>query len=144
MPVRSTPGLCRLLALGLVALVAGCDETDEAAPAEARPVRVVVVEERATGETASLAGTIESQVEADLAFRIGGRMTERDVAVGDTVAAGPVLARPTRRTVSGRPRRISPRPRRSFPRRARTSIASGSSTIAAFSRGRGWNGPRRR
>lgn len=93
MPVRLTPGLCRLLALGLVALVAACDETDEAAPAEARPVRVVVVEERATGEAASLAGTVESQVQVDLAFRIGGRMTDRDVAVGDTVEAGQFIAR---------------------------------------------------
>lgn len=93
MPVRLPPALRPLLALCLVALVSGCFEEEEAEPAEARPVRIVVVEETAIGETATLAGTIESQVQVDLAFRIGGRMTERAVAVGDTIEAGQFLAR---------------------------------------------------
>ncbi len=45
------------------------------------------------GETVSLAGTVESQVQVDLGFRIGGRVIERLVNVGDVVTAGQVLAR---------------------------------------------------
>ncbi len=41
----------------------------------------------------SLAGTVESQVLVNLAFRIGGRLTERLVDVGDTVEPGQLLAR---------------------------------------------------
>lgn len=93
MPFQPIRGPSRLLALCLAVMVAGCDETDEGAPAEARPVRVVVVEEREGGETVSLAGTIESQVQVDLGFRIGGRLTERLVNVGDVVSAGQLLAR---------------------------------------------------
>lgn len=93
MPVQPIPGLRALLALGLISLVAGCVETDEVAPAEARPVRVITVEEQIGGETVTLAGTVESQVQVDLGFRIGGRVTERLVNVGDVVTAGQVLAR---------------------------------------------------
>jgi RND family efflux transporter MFP subunit len=97
-PMRSIPSQVRpvirmALVLGLAGLVAGCVETDEVAPAEARPVRVVTVEERASGDVVSLAGTVESQVQVDLGFRIGGRMLERLVSVGDTVEAGQALAR---------------------------------------------------
>ena len=87
------PILRLALALSLVAFVAACKEDDTPEVVEARPVRVIVVEERQAGEVVSLAGTVESQVQADLGFRIGGRMTERLVNVGDTVEAGQVLAR---------------------------------------------------
>ncbi len=82
-----------MLAVGLAGLVAACDSEEEAAEPEARPVRVVTVEERKGGELVTLAGTVESQIQVDLAFRIGGRMTERLVGVGDTVEAGQLVAR---------------------------------------------------
>jgi RND family efflux transporter MFP subunit len=83
------------LFLGLVAaaVLAACDAEDEPAPPEIRPVRVVTVEETAGGQVVSLAGVVESQTLVNLAFRIGGRMTERLVDVGDAVAPGQVLAR---------------------------------------------------
>ena len=56
-------------------------------------MRVVTVEERVAGDTVSLAGTVESQVQVDLGFRIGGRLLERLVNVGDAVTAGQPLAR---------------------------------------------------
>jgi RND family efflux transporter MFP subunit len=40
-----------------------------------------------------LTGEIQAQVQSDLSFRVGGRVTERLVDVGDHVAAGQVLAR---------------------------------------------------
>jgi RND family efflux transporter MFP subunit len=81
------------LALGLIALLAACQ--DEAPPeeAEARPVRTITVAEQQTGETVTVAGTVESQVQADLGFRIGGRLVERLTNVGDAVTAGQELAR---------------------------------------------------
>jgi RND family efflux transporter MFP subunit len=88
-----SPALRTLLALGLIIPLAACEEEAPAPEAEARPVRVVVVEPITQGEAVSLAGTVESQVQADLGFRIGGRMTERLVNVGDRVEAGQILAR---------------------------------------------------
>lgn len=81
-----------LLAAGLLPLLAACGEEEASAP-EIRPVRVVAVESREAGEAVSLAGTVESQIQVDLAFRIGGRMIERLVNVGDTVDAGQLVAR---------------------------------------------------
>jgi RND family efflux transporter MFP subunit len=85
----------RLLAIsGLLAGLAACVE--EEAPEEeslARPVRTVTVAETLAGDTVTLAGIIESQVQADLGFRIGGRMTERLAGVGDQIEPGQPIAR---------------------------------------------------
>jgi membrane fusion protein, multidrug efflux system len=92
LPVRpALRGL--LLALGLTSALAACQEEEGAEAPELRPVRTTIVEESTGGETITLSGTVESQVEVDLAFRIGGRLVERLVGVGDTVAPGQVIAR---------------------------------------------------
>ncbi len=80
------------MATGLVVLLAGCNEEEVSAP-EIRPVRVVAVEEREAGDTVSLAGTVESRTQVDLSFRIGGRMVERPVNVGDVLKGGQLIAR---------------------------------------------------
>jgi RND family efflux transporter MFP subunit len=78
-----------VLALALAACDGGAPP-----PAEPpRPVRVVAVEPRTGGELVSLAGIVQAQSEASLAFRVGGRMIERSVNVGDRVRAGQVIAR---------------------------------------------------
>lgn len=95
MPRPSLPAgkiLSLVLVLSMATLLSACREEDEAAPVEARPVRVVTVEERTLGEVVTLAGTLESQVQADLGFRIGGRIAERAVNVGDQVTSGQLLA----------------------------------------------------
>jgi RND family efflux transporter MFP subunit len=89
MPVRAQI----LSAIALLILLAACGEAEEAAAPEARPVRVVTIEERAGGETVSLTGTVQAQMEVNLAFRINGRMTERLVGVGDRVEPGQIVAR---------------------------------------------------
>jgi RND family efflux transporter MFP subunit len=71
----------------------GCDRTVEIPEPEIRPVRTMVVEERALGETVSLTGTVQAQTEINFAFRIDGRLIERNADVGDTVAPGQLLAR---------------------------------------------------
>jgi RND family efflux transporter MFP subunit len=76
----------------IAATLAGCDKT--APPmSEARPVRAIVVERRAEGETVSLTGQVRAKDQANLAFRLDGRMIERLVNVGDMVTAGQVIAR---------------------------------------------------
>ena len=82
-----------LRALALLSLLAACGPSEEADAPEIRPVRVVSVQEVTGGETASLAGTVQAENEVNLAFRIGGRLIERLVNVGDQVAAGQVVAR---------------------------------------------------
>jgi RND family efflux transporter MFP subunit len=60
---------------------------------QARPVRTVTVEKRDAGASVVLTGRIEAADEASLAFRISGRMAERNVGVGDRVEAGQQVAR---------------------------------------------------
>lgn len=81
-----------ILASSLAGLLAACSAEQPVEP-EIRPVRVVTVAKKKGGDTISLAGTVESQVQVDLSFRIGGRMVERAVNVGDTVKPGQLIAR---------------------------------------------------
>src|SRR5918994_5534486 len=91
---RSMPANANVLrAAALLTLLAACGQSEEAATPEVRPVRVVTVEERAAGDTVSLTGTVQAQMEVNLAFRIDGRMTERLANVGDQVQPGLVIAR---------------------------------------------------
>jgi RND family efflux transporter MFP subunit len=91
---RSCRALTRALPLAAaVILLAACKP---AAPPEAepiRPVRAITVEKRQGGETVTLTGQVEAQEEASLSFRVGGRMTERLVNVGDQVQEGQLVAR---------------------------------------------------
>jgi len=82
--------------LGIVLLaaaaLAACRE-DDPPPPEVRPVRAVVVERQSVGEPVSLTGQIQAQTEVALAFRIYGRLLERDVGVGGALKPGEVVAR---------------------------------------------------
>lgn len=82
-----------VFAVLMITTLTACREEDKTAAPELRPVRSIVVAESASGETVTLSGTVESQIQVELAFRIGGRLVERLVNVGDTVAPGQVLAR---------------------------------------------------
>ena len=76
-----------------VLAVAACRRQQEDKAQEPRPVRTVTVERQDAGETVSLTGHIAAEDEAALAFRIGGRMVQRFVNVGDIVKPGQELAR---------------------------------------------------
>jgi RND family efflux transporter MFP subunit len=83
----------RIVAAALIAAtVAGCDKPTPPTP-PARPVRAVAVERHAEGETVSLTGHIRAKDQANLAFRLNGRMIERLVNVGDVLKAGQVVAK---------------------------------------------------
>lgn len=79
-------------ALALVgAALSACNEAPEAAEAPVRPVLTMVVEQRQT-EAIGFTGTVEAAFSADLGFRVLGRITARNVTVGDLVKKGEVLA----------------------------------------------------
>jgi multidrug efflux pump subunit AcrA (membrane-fusion protein) len=54
-------------------------------PPRRGPSGTVAVEHRAEGETVSLTGHVRAKDQANLAFRLDGRMIERPVNVGDVV-----------------------------------------------------------
>ena len=92
---HATPAarVARLSAFALLALLVGCKPVEKPEPEPIRPVRVTTVESQQGGETVSLTGQVEAREEVSLSFRVGGRMIERSVNVGDRVRAGQVVAR---------------------------------------------------
>jgi RND family efflux transporter MFP subunit len=81
-------GSLTLLAAALVAC-----RSEQAPPAEARPVGVVTVAAGQFFDDVQLSGEVQAKKDVGLAFRIGGRVLERPVNIGDRVKAGQVIAR---------------------------------------------------
>ncbi|MBP2228929.1 RND family efflux transporter MFP subunit [Azospirillum agricola] len=86
-------------AIGLLALAAGlsgCKETHSAAAppeAEARPVRVATVALEPATDSVRYPAVIRPRVEADVGFRVGGKVIARLVEVGARVEPGMALAK---------------------------------------------------
>lgn len=70
-----------------------CNKKTEAEAPDIRPVRTVIASPSDSGETVVLTGQIAAETEASLGFRIGGRVVERRVNVGDHVATAQDLAK---------------------------------------------------
>lgn len=87
-------GLLGLLVGSSLALtgLAGCKKEEKAAELP-QPVRVMLVKQESSSSTFSYAGTVRARYESDLGFRVGGKIVERLVNVGDAVTGGQVLAR---------------------------------------------------
>jgi RND family efflux transporter MFP subunit len=82
------------VAVALILALGGCQkEEQKAAAPDIRPVRTVTVEPKDTGETLSLTGEIQPRYQADLGFRVNGKILERPVDVGTQVKTGDLLAR---------------------------------------------------
>src|SRR6266436_3052476 len=62
--------------------LSACEETAPPPP-QIRPVRTIVVEKRVLGESTALTGHVRARDEVSLAFRIGGKLIERLVNIGD-------------------------------------------------------------
>lgn len=77
----------------LVMSVAACGDAESPPAAQPRPVRVERIAPRTYAPSVSLTGEIRARVQADLSFRVSGRVSERMVDVGDHVTAGQILAR---------------------------------------------------
>jgi RND family efflux transporter MFP subunit len=80
-------------AVALILVAAGCKKPEQVAAPDIRPVRTVTVEPREAGETLSLTGEIQPRYQADLGFRVNGKILERPVDVGTQVKTGDMLAR---------------------------------------------------
>ena len=74
----------------LAAILTACGH--EPAPEVLRPVRTVEVRYDEARESHRYVGTIHSRHEVDQAFRVGGKVVERRVDVGQKVREGDVLA----------------------------------------------------
>ena len=79
--------------LALPVLLSGCEPKGKAKEAMPRPVRTVTASLGGTAESVVLTGQINAENEAALSFRIGGRLVERSVNVGDRVMPDQVLAK---------------------------------------------------
>jgi len=84
---------CKLAVLvAMSATLLGCDKEQAAAPDLPR-VYVEKVQSRDYAADVSLTGDVQARVQTQLSFRVGGKITERLVDVGDRVTARQVLAR---------------------------------------------------
>jgi multidrug efflux system membrane fusion protein len=81
-----------LAVVAALSVVAGCTPKTEPATA-VRPVKVMQVTARDAREIAAFAGEIRARHETDVAFRVGGKILERRVDLGETVKRGQILAR---------------------------------------------------
>lgn len=80
-----------LLAVPISAILCAC--APDKPPAEAlRPVRTVELRYDTAREANRYVGTVQARHEVDQAFRVGGKVAERKVDVGQTVREGDVLA----------------------------------------------------
>lgn len=67
--------------------------TPETPPVIARPVVIRTVQADASNGLTAYSGEVRARHETDLAFRVGGKIIERAVNLGDRVRKGDVLAR---------------------------------------------------
>ncbi len=80
-----------LPAVALLALLAACSKpVPKADPV--RAVKTVRVQAQSAQATQEFAGEVRAKTESRLGFRVGGKITRRDVDVGSAVAAGQALA----------------------------------------------------
>jgi RND family efflux transporter MFP subunit len=83
-----------ILAVSVLAgALAGCGEAPAPGASEPRQVAVALATTGAATTVTRLTGDIQAANEADLGFRIAGKVAERLVDVGDRITAGQVLAR---------------------------------------------------
>src|ERR1700738_3400165 len=106
-----------VLAIAVTLSIAGCGK-EQPKRVEIRPVRVTSVQHALSGDTISLTGQIQAKDPINVAFRMGARLQERTVTVGDPVAPGEVVAR------------IEPQDYRNALRSAEADLASAQAVLA--------------
>ena len=76
----------------LAVALAGCNDKVAEKPAPSRPVLVATAHYEAETPERSFVGTIKPRIEADMGFRVPGKVAKRLVEVGQTVEIGQPLA----------------------------------------------------
>jgi RND family efflux transporter MFP subunit len=76
----------------LAVALAGCNDKVAEKPAPSRPVLVATAHYEAETPARSFVGTIKPRIEADMGFRVPGKVAKRLVEVGQTVEIGQPLA----------------------------------------------------
>jgi RND family efflux transporter MFP subunit len=76
----------------LAVALAGCNDKVAEKPAPPRPVLVATAHYEAETPERSFVGTIKPRIEADMGFRVPGKVAKRLVEVGQTVEIGTPLA----------------------------------------------------
>ena len=92
-PIAPSHRSVTILAVAVLALVSGCQRTQEPPAPEVRPVRVLTIAKGTAGDVIALTGTVQAQTEINKSFRIDGRLLERSANIGDTVRPGQLIAR---------------------------------------------------
>lgn len=92
---RNLPARGPLLAVATLSMalaLAGCGEKEAKQAAPARPVLVASVHYEAEAPSRAFVGTIRPRIEADIGFRVAGKIAKRLVEVGQSVEVGQPLA----------------------------------------------------
>src|SRR5262245_44733259 len=76
----------------LAVALAGCNDKVAEKPAPSRPVLVATAHYEAETPERSFVGTVKPRIEADMGFRVPGKVAKRLVEVGQTVEVGQPLA----------------------------------------------------
>lgn len=91
---RLTTALCVIILSG--ALLVGCDQggdkSDASKQAPVRPVKTVIVKSTNSSFVRSYSAVISPSQEADLSFRVSGRIIKLPILSGDKVKKGDVIA----------------------------------------------------
>ncbi|MGD9803262.1 MAG: efflux RND transporter periplasmic adaptor subunit [Hyphomicrobiaceae bacterium] len=83
----------RGLFVGISIICVGCGQPSDPPQPPTRPVRTLTIQAAQTAAGVKTAGHVEAKDQVPLSFRIGGRLAERLVGVGDRVQEGQVVAR---------------------------------------------------
>ncbi|MCU1761982.1 efflux RND transporter periplasmic adaptor subunit [Pseudomonas sp. 14P_8.1_Bac3] len=86
------PGLKRVVGLSLLVLLSACGEKPQVEKDRPR-VFVQAVKPAAYAASVTLTGDVQARVQTELSFRVGGKIIQRAVDVGDRVSARQVLAK---------------------------------------------------
>jgi len=93
MSIVSKPPARLLMAVLGLSLLGACTKEPAPRAEPVRPVRTVVVQPQSSLAAINLPGEVRPRLETRYGFRVGGKLSERRVSVGDRVQAGTVLAR---------------------------------------------------
>ena len=81
----------RVILAAVVLLLAACSPAPSEAPPASRPVKTLVVVAEPIDRVSQYAGEVRARYEISLAFRVGGKIIERQAEIGQQVEADQTL-----------------------------------------------------